>query len=394
VAESNQHDSNITLSGINSVLDNIVELNEKESDAASNLTTYRQRLLEIQRLISSSESYGDALLVQRDRLEISSWIKGYSKKSEDPLSLLSPEAAGNLSSLCSALDGLELELQGQTTVSDKLDKERLKLRGLAEQSASELNSIKAQKKELERSAEEARSAIYRADQIQRFLGRLEQSLNLYEHSMQDSELKAEVIELQGRASVLKESIDTDLIDSRISNSVSTIEGISGKITPLLDAEWPDSAIKFLIDDLTIKVIRGTRDDYLWEIGSGANWLAYHISISLAFQRFFLQTPAHGVPNFLVYDQPSQVYFPKSPNKADSEKSEWQNQDVIAVRKIFTTMSQETIKANGNLQIIVLDHADDSVWGDIKNVELIEEWRPNSTKNSFEKLVPNNWISAE
>jgi len=41
----------------------------------------------------------------------------------------------------------------------------------------------------------------------------------------------------------------------------------------LDAEWPEAAIRLVIGDLTVKVVRGTRDDYLWEIGSGANWLA-------------------------------------------------------------------------------------------------------------------------
>lgn len=49
----------------------------------------------------------------------------------------------------------------------------------------------------------------------------------------------------------------------------------------------------------------TRDDYLWEIGSGANWLAYHIATTLALQRFFLDSPHHPVPALLVYDQPSQ-----------------------------------------------------------------------------------------
>ncbi len=66
----------------------------------------------------------------------------------------------------------------------------------------------------------------------------------------------------------------------------------------------------MISDLTVKVIRGTRDDYLWEIGSGANWLAYHVALTLALQVFFLGLPHHPVPGLLIYDQPSQVYFPR------------------------------------------------------------------------------------
>ena len=73
----------------------------------------------------------------------------------------------------------------------------------------------------------------------------------------------------------------------------SVETIAGQILPTLDAEWPDAAIKFMLADLTIKVVQGTRDDYLWEIGSGANWLAYQVSMTLAFQRFFLQTGLTG-----------------------------------------------------------------------------------------------------
>jgi hypothetical protein len=36
-------------------------------------------------------------------------------------------------------------------------------------------------------------------------------------------------------------------------------------------------------------------------------------------------------------------------------------------------------------VIVLDHADEEVWGSISGVELIEEWR------NGKKLVPIEWV---
>jgi hypothetical protein len=38
-------------------------------------------------------------------------------------------------------------------------------------------------------------------------------------------------------------------------------------------------------------------------------------------------------------------------------------------------------------VIVLDHADESVWGEIEGVTLNEEWREGR------KLVPMAWLSA-
>jgi hypothetical protein len=142
-----------------------------------------------------------------------------------------------------------------------------------------------------------------------------------------------------------------------------------------------------VADLTIKVIRGTRSDYLWEIGSGANWLAYHVATTLALQEFFLNVPHHFVPGLLVYDQPSQVYFPKRTAREDPEEPVvWRDQDVVAVRKVFALLGVKARAAKGRLQIIVLDHAGEDVWGSLDGVVLTEEWRDGRA------LVPTEWYS--
>jgi hypothetical protein len=51
---------------------------------------------------------------------------------------------------------------------------------------------------------------------------------------------------------------------------------------------------------------------------------------------------------------------------------WGDEDVAAVRKIFITLAAAT-KASGGLQILVLDHASEEVWGDV-DVHLVDEWR--------------------
>lgn len=44
-----------------------------------------------------------------------------------------------------------------------------------------------------------------------------------------------------------------------------------------------------------------------EIGSGMNWVGYHLSAYLALQDFFINN-TRPVPHFLVLDQPSQAFF--------------------------------------------------------------------------------------
>ena len=202
-----------------------------------------------------------------------------------------------------------------------------------------------------------------SDRIERFLGRLEQALQLYDRADQSSNLRGEIAKLRAEIERLQKIISEAEIRRKLNNALARVENTTSQLVPRLDAEWPDAPVRLSIEDLTVKVIRGGRDDYLWEIGSGANWLAYHVSLTLALQKFFLEEPRHFVPGLLVYDQPSQVYFPKrTARDEDVDGFALRDQDIVAVRKVFALLGEKVLAARGRLQIIVLDHADEGVWG--------------------------------
>ena len=160
--------------------------------------------------------------------------------------------------------------------------------------------------------------------------------------------------------------------------------------PLLDAETPNDPVSLSDTELMLKVQRAGREDFLWEIGSGSNWLSYHVAITLALHQFFLSLPACPVPNFIVYDQPSQVYFPQRlADRKDIEpiaEPEWSDQDVEAVRKVFVAMSQAIAATKEGFQIIVLDHAGKSVWGGTPLVHEVDDWRNGVA------LIPTDWMN--
>lgn len=389
VSKSSYRDALPTLSGIEVVLRDLENLREQEREESLTLSICRQRLLEVNRLIESSRSYGSAIEIQRDRLSIAEWILDRTEETQEPLSEITSFGKDYLWQLHDTLEGIEFELRSQSTISDKLDKEQLRLRSLAEQTLAQLNGTRAQIKRLESRSDEVREAVYRSDRVERYLGRLEQALQLYENVGIDSELSSEVENLSIEIGRIKTKVAEHLIKAKVDNALAAVQASTSQIASNLDAEWPEAAVKFVIQDLTVKVVHGTRDDYLWEIGSGANWLAYHVSVSLSFHRFFLESPHHPVPSFIVYDQPSQVYFPRALVRSPDDEADdpdWKDEDVVAVRKIFTAVSEETLRANGRLQVILLDHADESVWGNIDNIHLAEEWRYGA------KLVPQSWIS--
>jgi hypothetical protein len=375
-----------TLETIEPTLQQLQVLRQAENEAAAQLADKRQRLNDIQRLLASSETYGSAIRIQRDRLDIASWLRGRAEDNDDPLVAIGESGRDKLDALSQALAGLEVQLRTQPSLSDAFDKERLRLRGEVEDATAGLTAVRQEIALLERRSEQVRAATYRQDRVERFVGRLEQALQSFDRSVEGSELAEEVSQIRAQIEQLRNVYSESQVSRKTSNALRQIENFAASIIPTLDAEWPNAPIQLMINDLTIKVIQTEREDYLWEIGSGANWLAYHVAVTLALQRFFIEAPHHPVPSLLIYDQPSQVYFPRGFDSGDEERDtgRTRDEDIAAVRKVFETMGREVIRAKGQLQVIILDHAGADVWGDIDGVTLAQEWRGD------EKLVPPEW----
>ncbi|WP_188064364.1 DUF3732 domain-containing protein [Sphingobium sp. KCTC 72723] len=390
IVATNSEAANPTIAGIDVALARLRELRDEESKVAAELTQRRQRLSELRRLIESSDAYGSALRIQRDRLSISEWLKQLvpEDRPEDVIAVLGEGGREKVDQLSDALAAIEVRLRTHPSVSDTLDKEILRLRAEAETSLVRLNEIKREIGLLERNSQQAKQAIDRFDRMERFLGRLEQALELYDRTDQSAGLRQQIDALKAQIAELQRRVSENEIQRKLRNAIDSIEAMTGRLIPRLDAEWPEAPVRLMIQDLTVKVIRGTRDDYLWEIGSGANWLAYHVALTLALQTFFLALPHHPVPGLLIYDQPSQVYFPR--RTARDEKADpvtWRDQDVEAVRKVFALLGEQVAAATGRLQVIVLDHADEDVWGGLANVVLAEQWRDHA-------LVPLDWLESD
>ena len=390
VVAANSEAAHPTIAGIDAALVRLKELRDEETKVAGELTQRRQRLTELRRLIESSDVYGSALRIQRDRLSISEWLKQLlpDGRPEDAIALLGEGGREKVEQLSDALAAIEVRLRTHPSVSDTLDKEILRLRADAETFLVRLNEIKREIGLLERNSQQAKQAIDRFDRMERFLGRLEQALELYDKTDQSAGLRQQIDALKAQITELQRRVSESEIQRKLRNALDSIEATTGRLIPRLDAEWPDAPVRLMIQDLTVKVIRGTRDDYLWEIGSGANWLAYHVALTLALQTFFLALPHHPVPGLLIYDQPSQVYFPRRAAGDDrADPISWRDQDVEAVRKVFALLGEQVVKASGRLQVIVLDHADEDVWGGLDHVVLAEQWRDHA-------LVPLEWLEPD
>ncbi|WP_095113011.1 DUF3732 domain-containing protein [Pseudomonas sp. Irchel 3H7] len=159
---------------------------------------------------------------------------------------------------------------------------------------------------------------------------------------------------------------------------------------------PGSQIYLDRKELTLRFESEDKRDYLWEIGSGANWMGYHIATFLGIHEYLSKEENRKLPpfSFIVIDQPSQVYFPSNTSGVNAldENFDAINQarpaDVIATRRIFEVLAEGLKRAGHFVQIIVLEHAGPDIWGDIDDTVSVEAW-----ERKGDGLIPAHWIHS-
>lgn len=375
-----------SVDGIEATLSVLSELRSREQELAAMASGHRQRLMELKRLREGSDEYAGALRIQRDRISLSSWMSDEIKRRNEAALLFSSETASSLDKLSSALKEVEGKLQAYPLATTSLDAEYHRQRVRTEEVLAEISIVRQEIRYHEAHSEAARQEISYTSAIDRFLGGLQQLLDQYELSDASSEHEMELSELRDKLSTIDRRINEAAIQRRLDSTLDEIQQITGSIIPALNAEWGESPVRLDPKELTVRVSRQGRKDYLWEIGSGANWLAYHVAVTLALHTYFLSHPPSPVPGLIVYDQPSQVYFPAvviDKKTGEKDRKLVEQEDVQAVRSIFAEIGNRVVSAKGALQVIILDHANQDVWGELEGIFLVEEWRG-------KKLVPLEW----
>ena len=145
----------------------------------------------------------------------------------------------------------------------------------------------------------------------------------------------------------------------------------------LDLEDEDAIVTF--DPKRMQLYAISRDEKyvpLDQMGSGANWVGYHLLIHFALHKFFVKNK-RPIPRFLILDQPSQVYFPS--DSSDLSKCK----DIEAVKRMFKFIMDRANELGEEFQVIMTEHAN------IQEPEfqqgVIQEWYDNN------KLIPEDWL---
>lgn len=213
-------------------------------------------------------------------------------------------------------------------------------------------------------------------------GKVVGRISLWVESVQndtESEQQEQVIrEIEKRVQEIDSILDTDSVDERKQSALSRIQEDMTKWAKELQLEHCDNPYRLDLNKVTVIVDKPERPVPLKQLGSGSNWVGVHLIAYFALQHYFI-VAKRPVPRFMFLDQPSQVYFP---SEFDEKKTDWNE-----VNKIYQFVIDRTTELQGQLQVIIVDHAD--LKKDSFREFIRENWWPDD-KN----LVPIDWYKSE
>jgi hypothetical protein len=188
---------------------------------------------------------------------------------------------------------------------------------------------------------------------------------LYVETMDEGIFKTvdqDILDLEAEIKLLEERISGFDVRTKMEKAQSNISANMNKLALTLDFEDEFKPI-----DLNFRLVDGTFDIYqhqedntnifLYEMGSGANWVSCHIALFLSFLRYFASQKRSPMPLIMFFDQPSQVYFPQGLK----DQSDGKDSDIEAVNQMYATIFKEIEKigldTNVLPQLIIVDHVD-------------------------------------
>ena len=183
-----------------------------------------------------------------------------------------------------------------------------------------------------------------------------------------------------------ESLEDELSEGRVKERIDSITSILSQQMSgwarTLDLEHSGSPLRLDLKKLTIVADTADGPVPMDRMGSGENWVGYHLIGHLALHRWFVDR-GRPVPRFLFLDQPSQIYFPPETDMdVDELISSVSENDREAVSRMFRFVFKIVQEVAPQFQVVITEHAD--INQDWFQEAVTERWRQGL------KLVPPDW----
>ncbi len=196
----------------------------------------------------------------------------------------------------------------------------------------------------------------------------------------DGELRRKIEELRAEAKELESTLDDGEAEERLLTALNLVGHGLTRLAGRLGLEHGENPLRLDVKGLTVVADTDEGPLSLAQMGSGENWVGYHVAAHLSLHALFRRRE-RPVPGVLMLDQPSQAHYP--PDRDDDGRIDGlPDEDQAAVRQLYELLYGYCGELGRDMQIIVADH-----------VELLDEWFTESIVERWREgvaLVPKSW----
>ena len=198
-----------------------------------------------------------------------------------------------------------------------------------------------------------------------------------------SALKRAIEELRGQILQLEDELSDEAVQDRIQSYLSILSRDMSEWARELRLEHSEHPLRLDLKRLTVVADSNEGPIPMDRMGSGENWVGYHLISHFALHKLFVGRN-RPVPRFLFIDQPSQVYFPEDQDWEQAGE-EQRSEDREAVSRMYKLALKVVQQLSPAFQVIITDHANiNEPWF---QECIVERWREG------QKLVPPEWVGS-
>ncbi len=220
------------------------------------------------------------------------------------------------------------------------------------------------------------------DRRSRVVGRISLYLESVDWSDDTSSLQDKLNIIMPQIKQFEEQLDPTALKERLESQLSCVAEDMTRWARELGLEHSEHPIRLDASKLTVVAETPHGRTPLYRMGSGENWVGYHLIAYLALAKWFIKQK-RPVGRFIFFDQPTQVYFPSDQDINGSLEEIHDDEDREAVKRMFEWIFKIVSELSPDLQVIITDHADiDEEW--FQSAVADTKWRGD------EALIPKHW----
>lgn len=248
--------------------------------------------------------------------------------------------------------------------------------------AAELKKVRLELEGVRAAQVDSASRLSDEERRWRVVGRISLYLDSVDWNQDISHLVRDLDELGREIEQLEERLSPDVLQEKLASQLNCIAEDMTRWARDLGLEHSEHRIRLDVKQLTVVADTPHGPTPLYQMGSGENWVGYHLVTYLALAKWFIEQ-RRPVGRFVFFDQPTQVYFPSDSAVTGGLEEIGRDEDRAAVRRMFEWIFRVTAELSPNLQVIITDHADiqeDWFQAAVRDVK----WRGEHA------LIPRDW----